>query len=98
MAGRDISSTPERRSSLRTATLTVGAVGAPALGYLVNPTPAVAEAVIEILVGLLIIFIILFGSDARAERAFRLLRMITNRSEPPGPDALEPHPPPDDRG
>jgi uncharacterized membrane protein len=41
--------------------------------------------VIEIVVVLTVIAVALFGSQARSERAFRLLRWFGNRPEPPGP-------------
>jgi hypothetical protein len=44
-----------------------------------------AIAVVEVVVVLAIIGTVLFGSLARSERAFRLLRWIGNRPEPPGP-------------
>jgi len=42
-------------------------------------------AVIEVVGALTIIGTALFGSPALSERAFRLLRWIGNRPEPPGP-------------
>jgi len=42
-------------------------------------------AIVEVVVVLAIIGTILFGSLALSERAFRLLRWIGNRPEPPGP-------------
>jgi hypothetical protein len=43
--------------------------------------------VIEIMVALTIIMTALFGSQDLSERAFRLLRWLGNRPEPPAPDA-----------
>jgi hypothetical protein len=36
---------------------------------------------------LVIVGIILFGSEARQERAFRLLRWLADKPEPPSPDS-----------
>ncbi len=49
--------------------------------------PALGEviAVIEVVVALTIIGTALFGSPALSDRAFRLLRWLGNRPEPPGP-------------
>lgn len=42
-------------------------------------------AAVEAAVGLAIILTALFGSQALSERAFRLLRWLGNRPEPPSP-------------
>jgi hypothetical protein len=59
------------------------AVAAPLLGEI--------AAAVELAVMLTIIGTALFGSQAHSDRAFRLLRWIGNRPEPP---ALPPSPPP----
>lgn len=45
--------------------------------------------VIEIVMVLTIILTALFGSQTLSERAFRLLRWVGNRSEPPPPDTVQ---------
>ncbi len=45
----------------------------------------VVIAGVEFAVVLTVIFAALFGSSDLSERAFRLLRWIGNRPEPPGP-------------
>jgi hypothetical protein len=44
-------------------------------------------AAIEVMVALTVVYTVLFGGEARAERAFRLLRWIANEPEPPAPAA-----------
>jgi hypothetical protein len=69
-----------------------GILGAEAAaGYLhpaLGETLAIADILIPLIIGLILITAILRGSDQTCERTFRLLRWITNRPEPPAP----PHP------
>jgi hypothetical protein len=53
--------------------------------------PALGEiiAAIEVMMMLTIFGTALFGSPVLTERAFRLLRWIGNRPEPPGPGQLD---------
>jgi hypothetical protein len=51
-------------------------------------------AAVEVVVALTIIGTALFGSPALSERAFRLLRWLGNRPEPPSPAAGPPACPP----
>jgi hypothetical protein len=48
--------------------------------------------VIELAVALTLIGTALFGSQALSDRAFRLLRWIANKPEPPAPDTSSPSP------
>ena len=63
----------------------VTALGTPAGIGVLHPMLGEAIAIIEVVVVLAIIGTALFGSPALSERAFRLLRWIGNRPEPPGP-------------
>jgi hypothetical protein len=45
-------------------------------------------AVIELVVAVTVIGTALFGSPDLSDRAFRLLRWIGNRPEPPAPEAI----------
>lgn len=45
----------------------------------------VCDVGFPIVLGLLLVTAILFGSEATKERAFRLLRWIRDKPEPPGP-------------
>ena len=70
-------------------------VGAAALGTpfgigVLHPVLGEAFAVIEVVVVLTIIGTALFGSSVLSERAFRLLRWIGNRPEPPEPSVQPP--------
>jgi hypothetical protein len=69
--------------------------GAAALGTpfgigVLHPALGEAFAVIEVMVVLIIIGTALFGSSVLSERAFRLLRWIGNRPEPPEPPVRPP--------
>jgi hypothetical protein len=73
-----------------------GAVGVPgAIGF-VSPIAAVALALIEVTLPMLVIVVVgsvaVFGSDRASERMFRLLRLVTDRAEPPA-TFLTPRPP-----
>ena len=48
-----------------------------------HPYIGVGMAIVELAVALTVIGTALFGSPELSERAFRLLRWITNRAEPP---------------
>jgi hypothetical protein len=63
----------------------LASVGAPAGIAAVRPLFGEVIAAIEVAVMLVIIGTALFGSQALSERAFRLLRWIGNRPEPPEP-------------
>jgi hypothetical protein len=54
---------------------------------MLNPMLGEIVAIIEFLVALTIIVTALFGSPDLSNRAFRLLRWIGNRPEPPAPEA-----------
>jgi hypothetical protein len=63
----------------------VVSLGAPAGIGVLHPVLGEVIAIIEVAVVLTIIGTALFGSSALSERAFRLLRWIGNRPEPPVP-------------
>jgi DNA-binding transcriptional regulator YhcF (GntR family) len=66
----------------------VGAVvsaGVPSAVGMVHPFIGVGMAVVELAAALTVIGTVLFGSPELSERAFRLLRWIANRPEPPAP-------------
>jgi hypothetical protein len=54
-----------------------------------HPLLGIVFGIIEVVVTLTIIGTALFGSQALSERAFRFLRWIGNRPEPPTPRAYE---------
>lgn len=71
----------------RPVAASVTALGTPAgIGEL-YPMLGEIVAIIELVVALTIIGAALFGSPDLSDRAFRLLRWIGNRPEPPAPDA-----------
>jgi len=63
----------------------VTALGTPAGIGVLHPMLGEIVAIIELVVALTIIGTALFGSSDLSDRAFRLLRWIGNRPEPPGP-------------
>jgi hypothetical protein len=71
----------------RTAGIGLTSLGAPIGIGVADPLLGQIAIVIELAVALTIIGTALFGSQALSERAFRLLRWIANRPEPPGPAA-----------
>jgi hypothetical protein len=89
--------TPDRRphspvrylSGLRPLGVGMTSAGIPAgigaLHPLFGEILAGAELAVILAVTLTVIGTLLYGSDVLSERAFRLLRWIANRPEPPGP-------------
>lgn len=75
----------------RTAGIGLTSLGTPIGIGLADPLLGSVRLVIELAVALTITGTALFGSQALSERAFRLLRWIGNRPEPPAP---APSPPP----
>jgi len=71
--------------SWRSYAAALTAVGTPAGFGLLHPLLGEIAAIIEVMVALTIIGTALFGSHELSNRAFRLLRWIGNRSEPPAP-------------
>jgi hypothetical protein len=53
----------------------------PALGEVL----AAADVITPVIITLILLTVILFGSKEKVERVFRLLRWIANRPEPAGP-------------
>ena len=77
------STTTGRLGSWRTAGVGIASLGTPASIGMLQPMAGEVIAFIEVAVMLTIIGTALFGSSALSERAFRLLRWIANRPEPP---------------
>jgi hypothetical protein len=50
-----------------------------------GPVLAAALMVVEVGLGLVIVSTALFGSETASERAFRLLRWVADKAEPPSP-------------
>lgn len=69
----------------RTAGIGLTSLGTPVGIGVADPLIGTIAFAIELAVTLTIIGTALFGSQALSERAFRLLRWITNRPEPPAP-------------
>ncbi|MFI0424038.1 hypothetical protein [Spongiactinospora sp. 9N601] len=67
----------------RVVTVTTATVSAPAAVWLVHPALSIIIAGLLIALGIVIMASALFGSERLSERAFRLLRWIANRPEPP---------------
>jgi hypothetical protein len=81
------------RMPWRTAGISLTSLGTPIGIGIAAPLYGQVMAAIEVAVVLTIIGTALFGSQALSERAFRLLRWIGNRAEPPAPAAAVPAPP-----
>lgn len=77
------------RLSWRTTAVSVGSVGSPICIGMLHPLLGELVAAIEVMVILGTIATALFGSEILSERAFRLLRWISNRPEPPSPPARQ---------
>jgi len=60
-------------------------IGTPFGVAILHPLLGEAMAVVELIVILTVLGTALFGSQTLSERAFRLLRWLGNRPEPPGP-------------
>jgi hypothetical protein len=83
-AGNDTPSTG-KRAPWRSVGTAAASAGAPAAIAVLHPLTGAAIAIIEMAVALTIIGTALFGSRELSERAFRLLRWIGSRPEPPSP-------------
>ena len=70
----------------RSVAASVTAVGTPAGIGVLHPMLGDIVAIIELAVALTVIGTALFGSPDLSDRAFRLLRWIGNRPEPPAPE------------
>ncbi len=68
--------------------------GVPMAAGITHPLIGAGIAIIELAVALTVIGAALFGSPELSERAFRLLRWIANRPEPPTPGAAASSPAP----
>lgn len=75
-----------RQVSWRSVGAGVASIGTPLGVAMLHPLLGAVMAVIEFVVLLLVVpGTALFGSQILSERAFRLLRWLGNRPEPPGP-------------
>jgi hypothetical protein len=81
---------PGGRVPWRTAGIGVTSLGTPIGIGVADPVLGSIAFVIELAVALTIISTALFGSQPISNRAFRLLRWIANRPEPPAPGASDP--------
>jgi hypothetical protein len=77
----------DARAPWRAAGVGLTSLGTPIGIGLADPVLGQVALAIELFVVLAVIGTALFGSQDLSERAFRLLRWIANRSEPPGPGA-----------
>jgi hypothetical protein len=83
--------TPKReRVPWRTAGTGIASLGTPAVIWMVCPVLGVVIAAVEAATMLTVIGAALFGTQARSERAFRLLRWLGNRPEPSSTEARPP--------
>jgi hypothetical protein len=70
--------------------VSAASLGTPVGIGILHPMLGEVIAGIEVAAMLVIIGTALFGSSALSERAFRLLRWLGNRPEPPGPAPGDP--------
>jgi hypothetical protein len=73
------------RLSWRMLAMSAGSIGSPICIGVLHPLLGELVAAIEVAVMLTVIGTALFASELLSERAFRLLRWIANRPEPPSP-------------
>ena len=64
----------------------VVSIGTPLGAAVLRPLLGEVMMIVELVVFLTVLGTALFGSETLSERAFRLLRWLGNRPEPPGPD------------
>lgn len=65
-------------------------IGTPLGAAVLHPLLGEVMAIVELTVILTVLGTALFGSQTLSERAFRLLRWLGNRPEPPGPSEAAP--------
>jgi hypothetical protein len=80
----------EQHSLWRPAGVGIASLGTPAIIGIVHPVFGGVVVIVEAVVVLAIVLTALYASEARSERAFRLLRWLGNRPEPPNPDTRPP--------
>ena len=73
----------------RSAVAGVAGIGAPATLFMLHPLLGGIVALVELTVVLTIFGTALYGSETLSQRAFRLLRWMVNRPEPPTPEAVQ---------
>jgi hypothetical protein len=71
--------------SARSIVAGVATMGIPVMGEVLHPVLCAIVIIVELLLVLTIVVMALFGGPDARERAFRLLRWIGNRPEPPVP-------------
>jgi len=76
--------------SLRPVVATLAAAGTPVAGGVLHPILGEIVLLVELVVVLTLVGTALFGNLDLSERAFRLLRWIGNRPEPPAPEQAAP--------
>lgn len=75
--------------SARSIIAGVSAVGVPVVGEVLHPLLGEIVTIAELLLALTIVAMALFGGQDARERAYRLLRWIGNRPEPPRPQVAD---------
>lgn len=60
-----------------------GAIGSPTAAAIINPLLGFAVLAVELVLVVAMTATAMYGSKQLSERAFRLLRLLFNRSEPP---------------
>jgi len=75
--------------SLRPVVATLAAAGVPVAGGVLHPILGEIVFLVELVAVLTVVGTALFGSLDLSERAFRLLRWIGNRPEPPAPGQVK---------
>lgn len=71
--------------SWRSVACSATGLGLPIGVGLLHPVVGVTVATVEMLIALTIVGTALFGSSEFSNRAFRLLRCVSNKPEPPDP-------------
>jgi len=84
MMETDVSQAPPPRPA-RSIIAGMTTVGVPVVGEVMHPLLGEIVTIAELLLALTIVVMALFGSPDARERAYRLLRWIGNRPEPPAP-------------
>ena len=75
-----------QRSPWKTAGAVIVSLGTPAVAEVLHPLLGEIITSAEAVVVLVVILTAVFGNQDQRERAFRLLRWLRDRPEPPGPD------------
>ncbi len=81
-----MSEKPVQGRPWRAAGTVVASLGPPAVTGMLHPVLGEILGTVELAIFLAIILVALLGTKELSERAFRLLRWLGDRPEPPGPD------------